>query len=56
VSLGGLLGVTAGGDDGFELNVLGLVAGFDFKAPALKLPGVGRVPGASWPNGSDVTP
>jgi hypothetical protein len=54
VSLGGLLGVTAGGDDGFELNVLGLVAGFDFKAPALKLPGVGRVPGNS--NGAVAAP
>ncbi len=45
LSLGGLLGVTAGVDEGFELNVLGLVAGIDFKHPALKLPGFGRVPG-----------
>lgn len=50
VSLGGLFGVTAGADDGFELNVLGLVAGVDFRAPALKLPGVGRVPGAASAN------
>jgi len=54
VSLGGLLGVTAGSDDGFELNVLGLVTGFDFKVPALKLPGVGRVPSAA--GGAVVTP
>ena len=45
LSLGGLLGVTAGGDEGFELNVLGLVTGVDVKHPALKLPGIGRVPG-----------
>lgn len=43
-SLGGLLGVTAGGDEGFELNVLGLVTGIDFVHPALKLPGIGRIP------------
>jgi hypothetical protein len=43
-SLGGLLGVTVGGDEGLELNVLGLVAGIDLADPALKLPGVGRVP------------
>ena len=30
--------------EGFELNVLGLVTGFDFARPALKVPGVGRVP------------
>ena len=54
VSLGGLFGVTAGSDDGFELNVLGLVTGFDFKVPALKLPGVGRVP--STVSGTVVTP
>ncbi len=44
VSIGGILGVIAGGDEGFELNVLGLVTGFDFARPALKVPGVGRVP------------
>ena len=43
-SLGGLIGVIVGGDEGFELNVLGLVAGVDFVRPALKLPGIGRVP------------
>ncbi len=44
LSLGGLLGVLAGRDEGFELNVLGLVTGFDLFHPALKLPGIGRVP------------
>jgi hypothetical protein len=44
-SLGGVVGVIAGGDEGFELNVLGLVTGVDLHVPALKLPGIGRVPG-----------
>jgi len=43
-SILGLLGVAVGGDEGLEVNVLGLVAGIDFVHPALKLPGVGRVP------------
>jgi hypothetical protein len=45
LSLGGLFGVIAGGDEGFELNVLGLVTGVDLRHPALKLPGIGRIPG-----------
>ena len=45
VSLLGVLGVIVGPDEGFELNVLGLVTGVDFRHPALKLPGIGRVPG-----------
>ena len=45
LSLSGLLGASAGRDDGVELNVLGLVFGLDFRQPALKLPGIGRVPG-----------
>jgi uncharacterized protein DUF3750 len=44
LSFAGLLGVSAATDEGFELNVLGLVAGFDLMRPALKLPGLGRVP------------
>lgn len=44
-SLLGLLGVLAGPDEGVELNVLGLVTGVDLRRPALKLPGLGRVPG-----------
>ena len=44
VSLRGILGVAAGADEGFELNLLGLVAGVDLRHPALKLPGIGRVP------------
>jgi hypothetical protein len=45
VSLLGVLGVIAGPDEGLEVNLLGLVTGIDFGHPALKLPGIGRVPG-----------
>lgn len=45
LSLYGLVGVTAAIEEGLELNVLGLVTGVDLKRPALKLPGIGRVPG-----------
>lgn len=43
LSLLGLAGVTAGMDEGVELNILGLTFGVDFKSPALKLPLVGRI-------------
>lgn len=43
VSLGGLLGLSAGVAEGFEINVLGLVAGIDIMRPAIKLPGWGRL-------------
>lgn len=43
-SLYGVLGVLAGRDEGLELNILGLVTGVDIVRPALKLPGIGRVP------------
>ena len=43
-SLNGLLGVIVGGDEGFELNVLGLVVGVDPLRPALKVPGFGALP------------
>jgi hypothetical protein len=44
LSLGGLLGASVARDEGFELNVLGLCVGVDIKRPALKFPGIGRVP------------
>jgi hypothetical protein len=44
LSWNGLVGVLAAADEGFELNILGLVTGFDLKHPALKVPGIGRVP------------
>jgi hypothetical protein len=42
-NLFGLLGLKAGWVEGFEMNVLGLVAGFDIRQPALKLPAFGRI-------------
>ena len=45
VSLYGLAGVIAAWDEGIEVNVLGLVAGVDVRRPAIKVPGVGRIPG-----------
>jgi hypothetical protein len=43
VNLNGLLGFKMGWVEGIEVNVLGLVAGVDFRRPALKLPGFGRL-------------
>jgi hypothetical protein len=40
---GGYAGVTLGWVEGLELNILGAVAGLDFRRPALKLPGLGRI-------------
>jgi len=45
LSLYGLVGVLAGWDEGLEVNLFGLVTGIDVRRPALKLPGIGRVPG-----------
>ena len=45
LSLYGLGGLTLARDEGLELNILGLVTGVDIQHPALKLPGLGRVPG-----------
>jgi len=42
LSLFGLLGVTASGVEGLELNLLGLTFGVDPFSPAVKLPLVGR--------------
>lgn len=43
VSYRGLIGIAAGRDEGIEVNLLGLGAGFDFDDLALRLPGLGRV-------------
>lgn len=43
LSLGGYAGLAFGRDNGLELNLLGLVAGFDLLRPAVKLPGFGRI-------------
>jgi hypothetical protein len=42
-SLGGYLGLTVGWIEGFEINFLGAVLGFDIRRPALKFPGIGRL-------------
>jgi len=42
-SIGGVFGVTVGKIEGFELNFLGTGYGVDFRRPALKLPGIGRI-------------
>jgi hypothetical protein len=42
-NLWGLLGIKAGWVEGLEVNFLSLVAGFDIRRPALKLPGFGRL-------------
>jgi len=44
VSLGGYLGVIVGWVEGIELNLFGGVLGLDLRRPALKLPGIGRLP------------
>jgi hypothetical protein len=43
ISLFGLLGLLVGLEEGIEINLLGLTLGVDLMAPALKLPGVGRL-------------
>lgn len=43
LSLFGLAGLLVGVDEGVEVNLLGLTFGVDFKDPALKIPGFGRV-------------
>ena len=47
LSLLGALGVTAARGEGLEFNMLGLSAGIDFLAPAIKLPGIGRLGGTT---------
>lgn len=43
INAGGYFGVTCGWIDGLEVNILGAVAGFDLRRPALKFPGLGRI-------------
>jgi hypothetical protein len=52
ISVFGLLGLLVGIEEGIEVNVLGLTLGLDVIAPALKLPGVGRLGLSPWPAGS----
>ncbi len=46
VSAWGAAGLLAGVEEGLEVNILGLVLGVDPSAPALSLPGLGRLGGA----------
>lgn len=43
ISLGGLLGIAVGVEEGLEINLLGLVIGIDPKRLSIKLPGLGRL-------------
>jgi len=43
INLFGVAGAKIGWVEGLEINVLGLVAGFDLRHPAVKLPGFGRI-------------
>jgi hypothetical protein len=43
LSLGGYAGLTVAWEEGVEINILGGVAGFDLRRPAIKLPGLGRI-------------
>ncbi|MCE2510573.1 MAG: DUF3750 domain-containing protein [Alphaproteobacteria bacterium] len=54
-SLFGLFGALYGKKEGFELNFMGLVIGFDPLNPAILLPGVGRI-GLSGANGAKTSP
>jgi Protein of unknown function (DUF3750) len=42
LTLDGYVGVTLAWVEGFEVNILGAVAGLDLRRPAIKLPGLGR--------------
>lgn len=53
LNLFGLLGVKVGWVEGLEINLLGLVSGLDFRAPALKLPGFGRI-GLGFPTATEA--
>jgi hypothetical protein len=48
MSLGGVLGVTLARVEGLEINLFGLVTGIDFRHPAIKFPGVGRIGSGGW--------
>jgi hypothetical protein len=43
ININGYLGLTLGWVEGVEVNILGAVAGLDFRRPGLNLPGLGRI-------------
>lgn len=49
LNLWGYAGIKLGWIEGFEINILSLVVGLDFRNPAIKLPGVGRIGFSSMP-------
>ena len=49
LSLWGLAGITLALEEGLEINLLGLNAGVDLAPPALRVPGLGRVGSANFP-------
>lgn len=51
-TLGGYLGISAGWVEGLEVNILGAVLGLDWRYPAIKLPGLGRIGMAIAPSAS----
>jgi hypothetical protein len=57
LSILGLLGASAGLQEGVEINILGLNFGIDFNSPALRLPFIGRIgmDDTSGSSGSDAT-
>ena len=42
-SINGYFGFLLALEEGIEINLLGLTAGIDFRRPAIKLPGIGRI-------------
>ncbi len=54
ISVAGLLGLTIAWIEGVEINMLGLVAGFDFRHVAIKLPGWGSLILIPRPEGDNV--
>ncbi|WP_207476845.1 DUF3750 domain-containing protein [Arenibaculum pallidiluteum] len=48
MSLFGLLGILLAREEGIEVNVLGMSFGIDPLAPALRLPGIGRIGPGAW--------
>lgn len=45
LTLYGLFGISAGMKSGFEMHIMGLVAGFDFRNQAIKVPAFGTIGG-----------
>lgn len=43
LNAGGYVGLTIGWVEGLEINLLGAVAGLDFRRPGIKLPALGRI-------------